>query len=73
MKTEISITDQDLFYMSQLIEVIINALDHHHRLTTIIDCQCLILHTLRRHLDLGQLSDLSQYGIICRNRLSFNR
>ena len=64
MKAEIAVTNQDLLDMGQLVEIIVDALDHDHHLTTLVDGQGLILYTLGSDLDLGQLADLREHRIV---------
>ena len=73
MQTELSVTQQDIVDMSELVEVILYALDDHHGLTAFIDGQRHILHTLCSHIDLRQLAYLRQYGVIGGYRLALYR
>ena len=70
MEAELTVTNQDLIDMRKLVEVVIDTLDDDHRLTTVIDRQCLILDTFRGHLDLRQLADLREQGIVGRHGLT---
>ena len=73
METEFAIAYQYLVDMSQLREVVFDTLDDHHRLTAVIDGQCLILNAFRSHLYLWQLSDLGEYRVIGSHRLALGR
>ena len=70
MKAEITLTNQDLLDMGQLVEIIIDALDHDHHLTTLVDGQGLILYTLGSDFDLRQLTDLREHRIVGSDRFA---
>ena len=71
VQTELPIADKNLVDMRQLFEVIVHTLYHHHRLTTMIDSQRLILHALRSHINLWQLADFREHRIVGSHRLTF--
>ena len=73
VQTELPVADKNLVDMRQLLEVVIHTLYHHHRLTTVIDCQRLILHALRSHINLWQLADFREHRIVGSYRLAFCR
>ena len=56
--------------VGEAVEVVVNALDGHHRLTVVIGDEGHVLHTLCGHFDLGQLSDFGEHGGVGRCRLA---
>ena len=72
MEDELTVANQNLIDMSETIEVVFHTLDHHHRLTTVIDGERLILDTFGGNLDLRQLAYLREHGVVGSHRLTLH-
>ena len=72
MEAELTVANQNLVDMGELVEVVVDTFDDHHRLAAVVDGQGLILDALGGHLDLGQLTDLGEDGIVGGNGLALN-
>ena len=73
VKTELTIAQEDIIDVGELLEIILHALDDHRRLTVLIDGERHILNRLGGHVDLWQLANLRQYRIVGSHRLPLYR
>ena len=64
MKFEAPVTLDDFPDMSQTVEVILDTFHLDHQLAVLIDSQCLVFQAFCCHLNLRQLANLGQYGIV---------
>ena len=73
MQRIVTVTLQHLTDMRQFVEVIFHTFQTYHRLTLSIDGKCLVLHHLRRHIDLRQLADACQQRVVGSYHLTHHR
>ena len=59
--------------MGELAETVLHTLDGHHRLSPLIDSQCLVFYRFHCHINLWQSLYLGQRRVVRRHGLTFGR
>ena len=70
MQLEGALAEEYFAYVRQLVEVVFHTLYADHGLPAFVDGQGLVFNRLRGHVDLWQLPDAGQYGVVGRGRLA---
>ena len=72
MQLELAIAIDDFVDVRQLREVVVDTFHRHHRLMTFIDGERHFFYRLRCHINLRQLANLREHGVVARRILSFH-
>ena len=70
---KLAVADEYLVDMRQTVETVVNTFNGNHSLTSTKDGQCLVFQTVSGHIDLWQLANLRQHGVISVNCLTLYR
>ena len=72
LKREVAVAIENFLYACHAGKIVVHAHDVDHGLLTAIEGEGLVLHTLGNHVDLWQLTDLHEHGIVGRRHLALH-